>query len=111
MTFNWWMGYKPQSLYIQLYSDKPFKDMCSNEGKQTIICSSKRGPCFGGQGPYCRDISIDTNSNINKESYCDFGYSYQHPDYVIDTSKAENNLAGSYEFKSIEIEVFTLFCL
>jgi len=107
MTFNWWMGYKPQSLYIQLYSDKPFKDMCSNEGKQTIICSSKRGPCFGGQGPYCRDISIDTNSNINKESYCDFGYSYQHPDYVIDTSKAENNLAGSYEFKSIEIEVFT----
>ena len=50
------------------------------------------------------DADIDEDNCVN---LCDFGYSYQHPDYVIDTSKAENNLAGSYEFKSIEIEVFT----
>ena len=82
--------------------EKPFKAMCSKEGKEAICCSSFRGPCFG-----FKDIDINTDSNINKKSYCDFGHSYLHTDYLKDTDNAENILAGSYKFETVEIEVYT----
>ncbi len=53
------------------------------------------------------DICIHSDSNINKTNYCDFGYSYQHPDYLKGTFKAQNILAGSYGFETEEIEVFS----
>ena len=80
--------------------EKSFKVLCSNEG-EAIYCGSNRGPCFG-----FKDIDINTDSNINKKSFCDFGYSYQHPDYLKETDKAKNILAGSYNFETIEIEVY-----
>jgi hypothetical protein len=52
-----------------------------------------------------KDICIRTDSN-DRESYCDLGFAYQHPDYFKDTDEAENILAGSYEFETVEIEVF-----
>ncbi len=79
--------------------------LCSNEGKQAIGCDSKFGPCFGGDGKYLRDICMGTDSN-NKESYSHFGYAHQHPDYVQETVKADNILAGSRCFKTLEIEVY-----
>jgi len=85
---------------------KPFKVMCSNEGENAIYCWSDYGPCFGGDDDKITDISIHTDSNINKKSYCGFGYSYQHPDYLKDTDEAENILAGSFEFETVEIEVY-----
>jgi hypothetical protein len=86
--------------------EKPFKIHCSNEGEQAIDCNSNYGPCFGGDDEGLIDILIDSDSNINKESYCDFGFSYQHPDYLKETDKAMNILAGSYNFKTLEIEVY-----
>ena len=86
--------------------EKPFKVQCSNGGKEALRCRSDLGPCFGANGEYIRDICIRTDSNINKKSYCDFGYSYKHPDYLRDTDKAENILAGSYNFETLEIEVY-----
>jgi hypothetical protein len=80
--------------------ENPFKVICSNEGRNGIYWGSKYGPSFG------EDITIETDSNIMKNSYSDFGYSYQHPDYEKDTEKAGNILAGSYEFEIVEIEVF-----
>ena len=79
--------------------EKSFKVLCSNEG-EAIYCGSNRGPCFG-----FKDIDINTDSNINKKSYCDFGHSYLHTDYLKDTDNAENILAGSYKFETVEIEV------
>ena len=81
--------------------EKPFKVFCSNEGKQAICCCSEYGVCFG-----YGDIGIKSDSNINKESCCDFGYSYQHPDYLKRTTKANNILAGSNSFETLEIEVY-----
>ena len=65
--------------------EKQFKVMCSNEGKNAICCNSEFGPCFGGEGFSLKDICIKTDSNVNKNSYSDFGYSYQHSDYLKDT--------------------------
>jgi len=83
--------------------EKPFKALCSNEGENAIYCDSDYGPCFGGDGDY---IFIDSDSNINKESFCDFGFAYKHPDYLKVTDKAKNILAGSYNFETVEIEVY-----
>jgi len=83
----------------------PFKVMCSN-CKYAICCNSIIGPCFGGDDDNLADIFIDSDSNISKESYSGFGYSYKHPDYKRDTDKADNILAGSLHFKTLEIEVY-----
>ena len=86
--------------------EKPFKVLCSNEGQKAICCNYMYGPCFGGDGNYIKDICIESDSNINKKSYCSFGYSYQHPDYVKETVRAKNILAGSDFFETDEIEVY-----
>ena len=86
--------------------EKPFKILCSNGGRDAIYCGLNRGPCFGGEGYCIKDICIDTDSNLNKTSDCDLGFSYRHPDYVQDTDKAQNILAGSQYFETLEIEVF-----
>jgi hypothetical protein len=57
---------------------------------------------FLGRG---EDICKRTDSNI-KKSYCDFGYSYKYPGYLRDTAEADNILAGSNNFETLEIEVY-----
>jgi len=86
--------------------NKSFKVLCSN-GAVAIGCSPKHGPRFGGQSGR-HDISIDSDSNANQNSWCTFGSSYKHADYPEGTEKTEAILAGSYNFKILEIEVFTL---
>jgi hypothetical protein len=86
--------------------EKPLKVMCSNEGEDAIYCDSEFGPCFGGDDKNIKDICIRTDSNINEDSSCDFGYPYQHPDYEKYTDEAQNILAGSLHFKTLEIEVY-----
>ncbi len=81
--------------------------MCSNEGQLATLCDSRCGPCFGGRGTLAKDFCIYSDSNSKKISYSDFGYSYQHPDYLKGTFKAKNILAGSYSFETQEIEVFS----
>ena len=74
--------------------NKPFKVMCKN-GADAIWCSSWHGLIFGAG----HDILIASDSNSNKESYSNLGPSYDHADPSI--------LAGSYNFQTLEIEVFT----
>lgn len=93
--------------------DKPFKAMFV---KNTNINSSANrqyssiGNSFGYIQVNCvdtyNDISISENSNTNENSYSNFGYSYHHPDYQGGTREAQSILAGSYRFKTVEIEVF-----
>ena len=85
--------------------EKPFKVPCSNGGQKAMVCDSRCGPCFGGDGDILEDICIITDANI-KTSYCAFGYSYKHPDYLRDTNEADNILAGSNFFETLEIEVY-----
>jgi hypothetical protein len=87
--------------------EKPFKVMSSNEGKQAICCNPAFGPCFGGEGSYIKDICVLSDSNFNKKSNSNLGYGYQHPDYVRETDRAQNILAGSNNFEIEEIEIFT----
>lgn len=81
--------------------DRPFKVGCSNQ--RAIYCDARFGPSFGGG----HDISIASDSNCNEESYSNLGFSYQHPGYQVLTQKAYNVLAGSRNFQTLEIEVFT----
>lgn len=82
--------------------NRPFKIMCSNNGEKAIKCDSSYGPSFGGG-----DIYIASGSNGNQTSSSIFGYTYQHPDYQTGTEKANSILAGSSNFQTLEIEVFT----
>jgi len=77
----------PEAFLFSLVNkeEKPLKVMCSNEGEHAIYCDSEYGPFFGGDDDGITDIAKHTDSNINKMSYCEFGYSYQHPDYEKDT--------------------------
>ena len=68
-----------------------------------IYCSSSYGPSFGGG----HDLHICNNPHQVSQSYSNFGYSYQLPTgYVYNSTKAQNFLAGQYQFLTTEIEVF-----
>ncbi len=80
--------------------NKAFKVMCSNDGQNAILCD--HGPTFGKSDS---DIFINNNSNTDS-GHCNFGHTYKHPDYLEGTEKAKNILAGSYKFRTTEIEVY-----
>ncbi len=75
--------------------------MCKN-GARAIFCHSVYGPTFGGGS----DLYISSGSNSNQTSYSNFGNNYKHADYQYGTTKALSILAGSYNFQTLEIEVF-----
>jgi hypothetical protein len=53
------------------------------------------------------DFRISSQSNLNNQSYSNFGYTYQLPEGIsINSEDAKSYLAGSYQFKIIEIEVY-----
>ena len=84
--------------------DRPLKIKCSpNNG---IRCSNSSGPIFGGKKGYS-DLMIDDNSNRNNKSFSYFGHYYIHPDYEYKSDKANSFLAGTHNFKVLEIEVYT----
>jgi hypothetical protein len=61
------------------------------------------GPAFG----HGHDIYVSDNSNSNEKSYSNFGYAYQLPkNLTYDTDEAHSYLAGSYYWKTTEIEVY-----
>lgn len=67
-----------------------------------MYCYSSYGPTFGGG----HDFYICDNCNTNTSSYSNFPYSYTCTEYVNNGSS--NWLAGAYNFKVEEIEVFTV---
>jgi hypothetical protein len=53
------------------------------------------------------DFRISSNCNQNNESYSNFGYTYQLPDNIsLNSDEAKAYLAGSYQFKVAEVEVY-----
>ena len=82
--------------------NKPLKLKISQNLAHSIYCNSGYGPTFGGG----HDLRIYSNSNLNQDSYSNLGHTYQSNGYVYGSTQAKNLLAGSYNFQSLEIEVY-----
>ena len=81
--------------------------MAVNDGINAIYSWLYSGPVFGGSlNAFGSDIFISSDSNTNRDSFCNFGWTYEHPEYLKGTERAKSILAGSYKFQTLEIEVF-----
>jgi len=78
----------------------PFKSTVTYPSN-AIYKRSNYGPTFGGG----HDIFIFNNVNGNSASYTNFGYSFSVPSGVKNKMTI---LAGFYNFKPDEVEVFYL---
>ena len=89
----------PKAFIISLINkeENQFKAMCSD---LALICNPDYGPSFG------KDMMILSDSNLKRGSFAELGNWYQHPDYLEGTDIANNILAGSHFFETVEIEVF-----
>ena len=81
--------------------NKPVKMKCKNSNN-SIYCSSSSSAIFGGG----YDLYIANNSNTNTTNYSNLGHSYEHPKHKYDTMNACTFLAGSFNFKVNEIEIY-----
>jgi len=70
---------------------------------QAIFTSSEHGPTFGAG----HDLRICNNSNTTNENYSKLSTSYNHPNYPFGSNEAKSFLAGSFNFLTTEIEVYT----
>jgi hypothetical protein len=104
LSLNWIVDPKAYIFSIVNKDNKPFKSVSNNDGG--TICETRHGPAFGGVGKGS-DIYVSLDSNINQSSCCNFGSSYKHADYQFGTEKTKTILAGSYNFQTAEIEVFS----
>ena len=98
---KWYQDPKAFIFSLVNKENKPLKALCTN-GASAIYSNLTYGPTFGGG----HDIYISSGSNANQTSYSKFGSSYYHADYQNGTTKAYSILAGSYNFQTLEIEVF-----
>ena len=73
-----------------------------NEDEQAIFGNYDFGPSFGGG----HDIHVANKANKTMASYSNLGKSYKHPQYAYRSNEAETFLAGSYQFRLDEIEVY-----
>ena len=96
--------YDDQAFIFSLINSKktPIKMKCVSP-QHAFYCKLAYGPTFGGN----YDLHISDNSNINLNSYSNLGNSYKHPLYANGSIEAKNFLAGTYNFKTVEIEVFS----
>jgi len=76
----------------------------ANQSHYGVYCYSSYGPTFGGG----HDIYIANNCNTGNPCYSNYGYTFETKDLAYSTSQAQSHLAGSYNFKVEEIEVFHL---
>ncbi len=74
-----------------------------NNPNYAIFGSSSYGPIFGDGN----DIYVSGSSNTNENSYSNLGHSYQLPKNInYGSTEARNYLAGSYNWRTTEIEVY-----
>lgn len=90
--------------------DDPFKaHIHQNESEFAIYCGDECGPIFGGRiRTDYDDIHISDNSNISNENYSNFSFSYHRQYYGCGSCEEQSILAGSFNFKVENIEVYKL---
>ena len=98
-----WKSSDDKSAFIFSVSDQ--KKFPVSNSKKAIQDIDSFGPTFGNF-----DILIYDNCNLTSQNRTDFGDSYSIPDELKLESdeNAKSYLAGSNEFKVVEIEVFAL---
>ena len=84
---------------------KPFKAPVNRYSGNAIYTRNGYGPTFGGG----HDINIKNNAHTSTSSYSNFGHVYRPPSgYSYNQANTKALLAGSYNFKPSEIEVYYL---
>jgi hypothetical protein len=85
---------------------RPAKLMCKKV-TNTVYNLNNVGPNFGRRkGGH--DLRICSDANIIKNSYSNLGNTFSHPYYEYKSKEAQSFLAGSYNFKIIDMEAFHL---
>lgn len=84
-------------------SNTQIKINCTNP-ENAIYCHPNYGPTFGKL--WSCDIYIGDYSNTNNGNHSDLGINYEHPMHTWNSLEAQEFLAGSYYFKTAEIEVY-----
>ena len=73
--------------------------------KYAIGCNRQNGPIFG----FAPEISIADYCDESAESESTVGHTYEHPFHDYTSKDAKTFLAGSNNFRVVEIEVFKKF--
>jgi hypothetical protein len=87
----------------------PVKVKIANEKQFAFIGNLNYGPVFGYskcEQNNKNDICIVDKSNVCSSNYSNLGSCYTLPNYPPGSEEARNFLAGSYNFRVEEIEVF-----
>ena len=75
-------------------------------------CSTPEYAVYGNPCPWIQgygsgtDLALCSNSNVNNFSQSNLGFSYIHPSYAKASTHSNEFLAGSFNFKTIEIEMY-----
>jgi hypothetical protein len=83
----------------------PLKFVHSGSNLNSIYCASGYGPTFGSG----HDLHLCNNSNTQTGSYSNLGYSYPVTNptgYAYGSNQVKNLFAGSYNFLTLEIEIY-----
>lgn len=97
-------GLDDAKAFIFSLKNQDGKSFIADCTKTAMFCDPFYGPSFGGG--FALDIYISSNSSQNRNSHSNFGYSYDNQNYERETDRSRSILGGSYNFKTVEIEVF-----
>ena len=85
----------------------PLKMICTEPGKAVV---GQRGPfiqVYGNNGVVgSSSLALRSDSNTYADSYSNLGGIYKHPTYPFESKEAKEFMAGSFRFKTIDIEVY-----
>ena len=86
--------------------DKPLKIKCSDPEFAAAGSSDTLIQLYGSLLVGGTDLALRADSNVNYYSHSNLGNSYEHPEYAYGSTKADEFLAGSEDFKTLEIEMY-----
>ena len=69
---------------------------------EAVDADETHGPAFG----HGRDLLIACHSDINEDSYSNLSRAYRLDECAFQSDEARSFLAGSYKFRTAEVEVF-----
>lgn len=92
----------PSSYIFSLVNLEKDPFVAHHSAFDSICFTESSGPMFG-EGA---DFRISTDANSNENSYSNFGKSYTHPKYPFGSQEAKTILAGSYNFRTLEVEIY-----
>ncbi len=96
-----WVGDDRAFIFSLVNCEKrPLKIMCSDT-EHAIYCSASSGITFG-----IDDLTLASDSNQNEKSYSNLGECYEHLDYPEFSERAQCFLAGSRNFRTVEVEIY-----